>query len=175
MLAPGLLAVTVRLLRGCPQEFSMICWPTSSDIENKSVINEPIHKDPAAETRKALRKQHKLDLARLAKKRKESRDPKKKNEELDPSTDSEPLIAVFKKKMRSLWMPALPNDFKTDFARPLAGFVLKGDFALSEGSGMGRGFIASNALPSITLKWPLKVLVRNPGTDLYMWGVLELD
>lgn len=136
------------------------------DEPERAVIREPMHKDPAAKERKALRQQHKKDLARLAKKRKEDASGR-------ASHSSTEIVAAYKEKIRSLWMPQ-PGDFKTAYARPIVGFVVQGDFALSEGGGKGHGYIATRSLVSLSSK-PRRVLVRNPGTDLYMWASLELD
>lgn len=161
-----LLAVTVRLARGSPHEFAMICLSGSDD--KKVAVREPVHKDPAAKVRKSLRQEHRKDLVRLARKRKEERKEKKPIQ-----STSGPAVSAYKEKMRSLWLPPPPKDLKTDYARPVLGFVVQGDFALSLGGGMGRGYIASDALPTSSSAW--SVLIRNPGTDLYMPATMELD
>ncbi|KAI9558105.1 hypothetical protein GHT06_014858 [Daphnia sinensis] len=162
---PHLVSVTVRLKHGSPRDFSMICLPKTADKFN-SPINEPIHQDPGAKERKILRQQHSSLLKSLAKKRKEFRSSN------DKVTDfcSDTVIAVHKEKMRSLWLPT-PCNLKTSYARPVIGFVTQGDFGLSEGKGMGRGYIVIRSIPQISSSL---VLVRNPGTTLYMWAEIAL-
>ena len=162
---PFLVPVTVRVRHGCPHDFSMICLPLADD-KVLSVIVEPVHLDPAAKERKTLRAQHATDLKALAKKRKANeKNPDKKKEYSSAS-----IVATFKEKMRTLWMPPKCN-LKTSFVRPIAGFVMQGDFALAEGQGVGRGFLVVGALPLVR---KALVLVRNPGTNLYMWADVEL-
>lgn len=163
---PYLVPVTVRVKHGSPQEFSMICLPSADDKVN-SIINEPIHQDPCAKERKVLRQQHSSLLKNLAKKRKEFRDKEDKTEDFSSAT----AIAIHKEKMRSLWLPSSCN-LKTSFARPVMGFITQGDFGLSEGKGIGRGFIVIHAISQIPLS---RVLVRNPGTNLYMWAEITFE
>nr|CAG4651053.1 EOG090X07PD [Simocephalus serrulatus]SVE94291.1 EOG090X07PD [Simocephalus serrulatus] len=158
---PFLVPVTVRVKHGIPHEFSMICLPKEED-KFGSQINEPVHKDLAAKERKTLRQQHRSLLKNLAKKRKEVRDKSAK----DVGYSSATVIATHKEKMRSLWLPS-PGDLRTSYVRPIMGFVTQGEFGLSEGKGIGRGYIVVHALPKLTAS---SVLVRNPGTNLYMWA-----
>ena len=163
---PFLVPVTIRVKHGSPQEFAMICLPGAND-KIYSVINEPVHQDPCAKERKILRQQHSSLLKNLAKKRKEFRDKDGKTGDFSSAT----AIAVHKEKTRSLWLPASCN-LKTSFARPIIGFVTHGDFGLSEGKGIGRGFIVIRAFSQIPLTL---VLVRNPGTNLYMWAEITIE
>ncbi|EFX87431.1 hypothetical protein DAPPUDRAFT_312280 [Daphnia pulex] len=163
---PYLVPVTVRVKHGSPQEFSMICLPGADDKVN-SVINEPIHQDPCAKERKMLRQQHSSLLKSLAKKRKEFREKDGTIGDFSSAT----AIAVHKEKTRSLWLPSSCN-LKTSFARPIIGFVTQGDFGLSEGKGIGRGYIVIRAISQIPLSL---VLVRNPGTNLYMWAEITME
>lgn len=158
---PLLVPVTVRVKQGTPHEFSMICLPEVKEKFGQQ-INEPVHKDPAAKERKILRQQHSSLLKNLAKKRKEVRDKSDKNVDYSSAT----VIAAHKEKMRSLWLPS-PGDLKTSYARPIMGFVTQGEFGLSEGKGVGRGYVVIQALPQLKSS---SVLVRNPGTNLYMWA-----
>nr|SVE74236.1 EOG090X07PD [Daphnia barbata] len=158
---PYLVAVTVRVNRGSPYEFSMICLPRSDDKLNSS-ISEPIHHDPGAKERKTLRAQHNLLLKNLAKKRKEFRHTGDKG----TAFSSAAAIVIHKEKLRSLWIPASCN-LRTSYARPIIGFVTQGDFGLSEGKGLGRGYVV---ISSISHNLPSHVLVRNPGTNFYMWA-----
>ena len=114
-----------------------------------------------------LRQQHSSLLKNLAKKRKEFRDKEDKTEDFSSAT----AIAIHKEKMRSLWLPSSCN-LKTSFARPVMGFITQGDFGLSEGKGIGRGFIVIHAISQIPLS---RVLVRNPGTNLYMWAEITFE
>lgn len=163
---PFLLPVTVRVKRGSPHEFSMICLPKASDRVSSQIL-EPVHKDPDAKERKILRQQHSSLLKNLAKKRKENRDKVDKNVDYSSAI----AIAIHKEKMRSLWVPSSFN-LKTSYERPVIGFVTQGDFGLSEGKGLGRGYIVIHALSQITAS---SVLVRNPGTNLYMWADITLS
>ena len=164
---PYLVPVTVRVKRGSPHEFSMICLPRTDDRVNSSTICEPVHKDPGAKERKVLRQQHSSLLKNLAKKRKENRDKKEK----DVDYSSAIAIAIHKEKMRSLWLPSSFN-LKTSYARPVIGFITQGDFGLSEGKGIGRGYIVIHSLSQIT---GASVVVRNPGTNLYMWADIAIN
>lgn len=161
-----LVAVTIRVKHGSPRDFSMICLPRSDDKVN-SLINEPLRQDPGTKERKILRLQHSSLLKNLAKKRKECRNSDDKGTDFCSAT----VIATHKEKMRSLWLPPSCN-LKTSFARPVIGFVTHGDFGLSEGKGMGRGYIV---IRSISLISASLVLVRNPGTNLYMWAEIALE
>nr|CAG4637086.1 EOG090X07PD [Ceriodaphnia reticulata]SVE72989.1 EOG090X07PD [Ceriodaphnia reticulata] len=163
---PYLLPVTVRVKRGSPHEFSMICLPWADDRVD-SPIREPIHKDPGSKERKILRQQHSSLLKNLAKKRKENRNNVDKNVDYSSAI----AIAIHREKMRKLWLPSSLN-LKTSYARPVIGFVTQGDFGLSEGRGIGRGYIVIHALSQLTAS---SVLVRNPGTDLYMWAGIEMS
>nr|CAG4646328.1 EOG090X07PD [Macrothrix elegans] len=163
-----LVPVSVHLLKGRPNNFAMICLPDATDNEN-SELNEPVHKDLAAKERKILRKQHKQDLKDLAKRRKEDRknQPTESNSELDSSK----IVSQHKEKMKQLWIPP-PCDLKTSYARPVIGFVNHGDYALSEGKGLARGFIVSDALARSD---SLKVLVRDSGSSCYRWANMTID
>lgn len=164
--SPFLIPITVRVKHGSPREFSMICLPNVDDKVGSS-INEPVHQDPAAKERKLLRTQHHLLLKNLAKKRKEVRNKSEnKIQVTEKNFNSANLVAIQKEKMRALWLP-LPKNLRTSYVRPIIGFVTQGEFGLSEGKGIGRGFIAIQTLS--LLKRSL-VLVRNSGTDLYMWA-----
>nr|SVE75178.1 EOG090X07PD [Daphnia dolichocephala] len=163
---PYLVAVTVRVNRGSPREFSMICLPKSEDKIN-SPISEPIHQDPGAKERKILREQHNLLLKNLAKKRKECRNTGDKGADFSSAA----AIAVHKEKLRSLWIPASCN-LRTSYARPIMGFVTQGEFGLSEGKGLGRGYVV---ISSILHNLPSHVLVRNPGTNFYMWAEMTVE
>ncbi|XP_057380141.1 ribonucleases P/MRP protein subunit POP1-like [Daphnia carinata] len=156
-----LVAVTIRLTHGSPGDFAMICLPKTDDKFN-STINEPIHQDPGAKERKILRQQHSALLKNLAKKRKECR----RSDDNVTDFSSAAVIAIHKEKMRSLWLPMSCN-LKTSYARPVIGFVTQGDFGLSEGKGIGRGYIVISSVSQISASL---VLVRNPGTSLYMWA-----
>lgn len=158
---PFLIPVTIRVKHGSPSDFAMICLPEDND-NCDVVIREPVHKDPGAKERKILREQHKAVLKNLARKRKENKD--KKGAKIDYSGAE--VIARHKEKMRSLWLPSSFN-LKTSYARPVAGFITKGDFGLREGKGFGRGYVIIQAFFKMTKR---SVLVRNPGTDLYMWA-----
>jgi hypothetical protein len=114
-----------------------------------------------------LRQQHSSLLKSLAKKRKEFRDKDGTIGDFSSAT----AIAVHKEKTRSLWLPSSCN-LKTSFARPIIGFVTQGDFGLSEGKGIGRGYIVIRAISQIPLSL---VLVRNPGTNLYMWAEITME
>lgn len=165
-----LLRVAVRVKHGCPHDHAMICLPEAGDKEG-SAIEEPVHKDPNAAERKLLRQQHKSELRVLARKRKESRrrtDEVKTGEK--PENGSEEMVKNYKEKIRSLWLPA--SDDLRKFKRPIIGFVTAGDFALSEGKGVGQGFIALSTFPAVTRRM---VLVRNPGTTNYMWAELSIE
>jgi len=157
---PCLVSVTVKIGRGCPQEFAMICLPCTEDSSDSPLI-EPVHKDPAAKDRKALRQQHKLDLKTLARKRKEKIE----------GGDSENINRIYRETMRSLWLPQ-PVNLKTCYLRPVVGFLTRGDYALQKGQGVGRGYILAHTLPLFKSS---SVLVRNPGTNCYMWGSLMLS
>ena len=162
---PLLVPVTVRVRHGRPYDFSMICLPLKDDKVSATII-EPVHLDPASKERKALRIQHQSDLKALAKKRKANeKNPDKKEEH-----NSAPIIATFREKMRTLWMPPKCN-LKTSFARPIAGFVMQGDYGLAQGQGVGRGYLVARSLPLVRQSL---ILVRNPGTNLYMWADIEI-
>ena len=165
-----LLRVTVRVRHGCPHDNAMICLPDAGDKEG-SAIEEPVHKDPNAAERKLMRQQHKSELRNLARKRKETRrkgGAVKTGEHFESS--SEEVVKNYKEKMRSLWLPA--SDDLRKYKRPIIGFVTAGDFALSEGKGMGHGFIALSTFPALTRRM---ALVRNPGTTNYMWADLSIE
>ena len=164
---PYLLPVTARLKHGTPNEFSMICLPRVTDKVG-SQITEPIHSDVNAKERKLFRREHNMLLKRLAKKRKEVR---AKGEKEEDEYSSSIAVQAYKEKMRSLWLPPLGN-MKSSYARPIIGFITQGDFSLSEGKGMGRGYIALGALTDMISP---SVLVRNAGTNVYMWADLVIE
>ena len=157
---PCLVSITVKVRRGCPQEFAMICLPRPEDSSG-SLLTEPPHKDPAAKERKVLRQQHRIDLKRLARKRKEKME----------DGDSANVSQIFHEKMRSLWLPQ-PSNLKTCYLRPIVGFLTQGDYALQQGQGVGRGYILAHTLPMFKSNL---VIVRNPGTNCYMWADISLN
>jgi len=163
-----LISVTLKIRRGCPQQFAMICLPRCEDGANVSLVTEPVHKDPAAKERKALRQQHRIDLKVLARKRKERRDNPHQSQE---DGNSENVKRIFREKMRQLWLPQ-PADLKSDYVRPVVGFVTQGDYALNQGQGVGKGYILAHTLPMLTNH---SVMVRNPGTDCYMWSDIIIN
>ena len=156
---PCLVSVTVKVRRGCPLEFAMICLPQTEDC-SESLLTEPVHKDPAAKERKALRRQHAIDLKTLARKRKEKLE----------GGDSENVKLTFRETMRSLWLPK-PDNLKTCYLRPVVGFLTQGDYALNQGQGVGRGYILAHTLPMFQSN---SAMVRNPGTDCYMWADITI-
>ena len=161
---PCFVAVSLTIMqgkKGCPEEFSMICLPLEADKPTDEAIVEPVRKDPAAKERKVLREQHKSDLKRLAKMRKEATDKEKREQ-----NSSVAIKTVYQEKMRSLWMVE-PSNLKTGYHRPIIGFVHRGDFGLSKGQGFAQGFVPIQIVPMLSKKL---VLMRNPGTDHYMWA-----
>ena len=156
-----LIRVTVIVTKGggCPQDLASICLPSQGDSPTVSFV-EPLHKDVNFKDRKSLRQQHRLDLKQLARKR------KKDDASVHSNTSTND---VYKQKMRSLWMPN-PTDLKTFNQRPIVGFVVQGDYALSQGRGVGNGYISAVTLPLFSGKM---ALVRNPGSDHYLWAEIK--
>lgn len=165
---PCVVPVTLTILqgkKGCPEEFSMICLPFETDKTTDEAIVEPVRKDPAAKERKLLREQHKSDLKKLAKKRKAAETDKKEQH------CSTAMKTAYKERMRSLWTVE-PCNLKTGYKRPIIGFVQRGDFGLSKGQGFAKGFIPIQTLPLLPKKL---VLIRNPGTDHYIWANIVIN
>lgn len=166
-----LLRVSVKVKHGCPHDHAMICLPEAGDKES-SPIEEPVHKDPNAAERKLLRREHRSELRALARRRKEHRKKTLGSDDktCDKDNSSLEMVKDYKERIRSLWLPS--NSDLRSYKRPIIGFVTVGDFALSEGKGVGQGFIVLSAFTALTRR---TVLVRNPGTTNYMWADLSIE
>ncbi|CAG9862088.1 unnamed protein product [Phyllotreta striolata] len=161
-----LIPVKVTLMKkGCCQRFSIICVPRREDF--KAEPCEPNCNDPNESARKLMRKEHKVLLARLKRKRKKGR----RKGEVIP-IDKEALKS-YTSAMRKLWLPEASR-IRSSCSREVMGFVKYGDFSLLEAKSKALGYITANSLSVLLNTGKNKVLVRNTNSKQYRLGTLEI-
>ncbi|XP_066584506.1 ribonucleases P/MRP protein subunit POP1 [Prorops nasuta] len=195
----NLIRVKVTNFNGQPKDFSLICMPTSGDLKrfkgnkNWSGPVEQLRKDPNKEQRVLLRKNHLIILKRLRKQNKRNRLKltNKITNFLNKSFNSsvketertknvvekslrkklnEDIIRDQAKKMSELYLPEC-STVRHSCDREVMGYVVKGGFALSEGIGVGIGYVTVRSLLEMTSNL---VLTRNTRTRQYRFAKLEI-
>ncbi|KAG5887847.1 hypothetical protein JTB14_005613 [Gonioctena quinquepunctata] len=149
--------------KGLCKRFSIICLPEEGDV--KIEPKEPISVDPNEKLRKEMRKEHKMLLKRLRRRRVRA---KKNSKKIPIDVDA---LKNYNSQMRKLWLPE-PKNIRHSCSREVMGFVTHGDFSFLLGKSRAIGYIASGALIKLLSSiHKNKVLVRNTSSRQYRIGL----
>ncbi|XP_032674885.1 ribonucleases P/MRP protein subunit POP1 [Odontomachus brunneus] len=187
-----LVCVKVSMMKGVPNDFAIICIPTSEDLKklesDKRWIGpeEQCHVDSNEATRKVSRKNHLLLLKRLRRQRiRQKKLPEgnvsklleQSTEILDKSVDSNnalsKIISEQSEKMSKLYLPKCTK-VRYSCDREVMGYITAGDFSLVRAKGIGIGYVVLPSLVEMINKKSNIVLIRNTQTRQYKLATLDL-
>lgn len=187
-----LVRVKVSMPKGVPNEFAIICIPTSEDLRklesDKRWIGpeEQCHIDSNEATRKISRKNHLLLLKRLRRQRIRQKKLLESNmselleqstEILDKSVDSNnallKIISEQSEKMSKLYLPKCTK-VRYSCDREIMGYITTGDFSMLHSKGVGIGYVVLPSLVEMINKKSNVVFIRNTQTRQYKLAILDL-